>query len=68
MIQHLLLQVISDAELVLINVVAKWLGSMHDASIMCESLLFQALEGNNKPPSSFIIGNWLHDEELTNDP
>jgi len=50
-------QIISDADLNIVNCVAKWPGGVHDARILRESPLFDAFESSNKPLSGFILGD-----------
>lgn len=42
-----------------INYIAKWLGSVHDARILCECALFQSFENYNgrKPMRGIIVGD-----------
>lgn len=51
------LQVICDADLVFMNCVSKWPGSLHDARILRESPLFHAFEQNRKPLDGVILGD-----------
>ena len=51
------LQVVCDADLVFIDVVAKWPGSVHDARILRRSALFDAFEGPRKPVTGFLLGD-----------
>jgi len=41
----------------IINCVAKWPGSVHDARILRESPIFAAFEGNPKPLNGYILGD-----------
>ena len=41
----------------IINCVAKWPGSVHDALVLRESPIFAAFEGNPKPLNGFILGD-----------
>ena len=41
----------------IVNCVAKWPGSVHDARILRESPLFEAFESSNKPLSGYILGD-----------
>ena len=50
-------QVICNADLVFINVIAKWPGSVHDARILRESMVFEAFERNQKPLQGLISGD-----------
>ena len=43
-----LVQVICDADLFFINVIAKWPGSVHDARILRQSVVFENCEGTSK--------------------
>ena len=52
-----LFQVVCDADLVFMNVVAKWPGSVHDSRILRLSPLFQAFEGIRKPVDGIILGD-----------
>ncbi|CAJ1066464.1 putative nuclease HARBI1 [Xyrichtys novacula] len=50
--------VICDADLIFINCVAKWPGSVHDARMLRECSLFQAFENNaRKPVNGVILGD-----------
>jgi len=49
-------QIICDADLNIVNCVAKWPGSVHDSRILRESPLFEAFE-NNKPLNGLILGD-----------
>ena len=49
-IQYLLYQGICDADLLFINVVAMWPGSVHDTGILPESALFRAFESPRHVP------------------
>ncbi|KAK7476085.1 hypothetical protein BaRGS_00032712, partial [Batillaria attramentaria] len=52
------LKVICDADLIFINCVSKWPGSVHDARILRESPLFQAFENNaRKPVDGLLLGD-----------
>jgi len=50
-------KLICDADLKIINCVAKLLGSVRDARVLRESAIFSAFESNRKPLSGFIIGD-----------
>ena len=52
-----LLQVICDADLMFVDVVAKWPGSVHDSRILRRSALFDAFEGNHRPIDGFLLGD-----------
>jgi len=52
-----IVQIVCDADLKIINCVAKWPGSVHDARILRESRIFSAFEGHPKPVSGFILGD-----------
>lgn len=59
-------QVICDADLKFIKVVARWPGSVHDARILRNCPLFAAFEGNRPPmdgillaDSGYMIRSWL---------
>ena len=49
-IQFLLYQGICDADLLFINVIAMWLGSVHDSGILPVSALFRAFESPRYVP------------------
>jgi len=51
------MQVICDSDLKIINCIAKWPGSVHDARILRESTLFADFESHNKPLSGYILGD-----------
>ena len=53
----LFLQVVCDADLIFIDVVAKWPGSVHDATILRQSQLFASMER----PRSYLDGIILGD-------
>ena len=62
----ILFQLICDADMRIINCVAKWPGSVHDARILRECPLFADFESNNKPldgaflgDSGYMIRDWL---------
>ena len=50
-------QVICDADLIFMDVMAKWPGSVHDSEILRRSALFDAFEGNNRPINGFLLGD-----------
>jgi hypothetical protein len=50
-------QVMCDADLKIVNCVAKWPGAVHDSRMLHESLIFTAFESNQKPVASFILGD-----------
>ncbi|KAI0216810.1 putative nuclease HARBI1, partial [Lamellibrachia satsuma] len=51
-------QVICDADLLFINCIAKWPGSVHDARVLRESSLFDAFESEiQKPLRGIILGD-----------
>ena len=49
-IQYLLYQGICDADLLFINVIAMWSGSVHDSGILPVSALFRAFESPRYVP------------------
>ncbi|KAI0230115.1 hypothetical protein LSAT2_019508 [Lamellibrachia satsuma] len=53
-------QLICDADMLIINCVAKWPGSVHDARILWESPLFDAFESHQKPLTGVSWRQWLH--------
>ncbi|KAI0242762.1 hypothetical protein LSAT2_011068 [Lamellibrachia satsuma] len=59
-------KLICDAGMLIINCVAKWPGSVHDARILRESPLFDAFESHQKPltgvffgDSGYMLRDWL---------
>ena len=52
-----MMQVICDADLSIINLIAKWPGSVHDARVLQESSLFADFEGHAKPISGYVLGD-----------
>ena len=49
---------ICEADLVFINCVAKWPGSVHDARVLRESAVFHAFENNaRKPVDGLLLGD-----------
>ena len=50
-------QVICDADLLFINVVARWPGSVHDAKMLHHPPLFPAFEGPRPPLDGVILGD-----------
>ncbi|RUS74045.1 hypothetical protein EGW08_018194 [Elysia chlorotica] len=59
-------QIVCGPNLEIMNCVAKWASSVHDARILRESQLFAAFEGNNKPlqgiflaDSGYMLRDWL---------
>ena len=49
---------ICDADLVFINCVVKWPGSVHDARVLRESAVFDVFENNaRKPVDSLLLGD-----------
>ena len=50
-------QVVCDSDLMIINCITKWPGSVHDARILRESALFADLEGHPKPLSGYLLGD-----------
>ena len=54
-------QVVCDSELMIINCIARWPGSVHDARILRESALFADVECYPKPLFRLCTGRqWLH--------
>ncbi|XP_070203343.1 putative nuclease HARBI1 [Littorina saxatilis] len=51
------IQVICDADLIFINIIARWPGSVHDARILRESALFRAFESPRKPLNGVFLGD-----------
>ncbi|KAK7477226.1 hypothetical protein BaRGS_00002137, partial [Batillaria attramentaria] len=49
--------VVCDADLVWLNVVARWPGSVHDSKILRLSSLFRSFEGNEKPVDGIILAD-----------
>ncbi|XP_025098862.1 putative nuclease HARBI1 [Pomacea canaliculata] len=50
-------QVICNADLLFIDVVAKWPGSVHDARILRQSSIFAAFEGHPKPVDGVMLAD-----------
>lgn len=57
LISIIFFQVLCDANLVFLNVVAKWAGSVHDARILRNSALFEAFESERPPLQGVILGD-----------
>ena len=51
-----LLQVIYEADLMFMDVMAKSPGSVHYSRILRRSVLFEAFEGNHRPINGFLLG------------
>lgn len=51
------MQIMCDADMRVINCIAKWPGSVHDARILRESPIFAAFESRQKPLSGYILGD-----------
>ena len=64
MLTILLFQLICDADMMIVNCVAKWPGSVPDARILRESALFTAFESDRKPLNGVFLG---HDGYLIRD-
>ena len=58
-IQYLLYQGTCDADLLIINVIAMWPGSVHDSGILPESALFGTFESPRYVPKGRERGRWL---------
>ncbi|XP_025099687.1 putative nuclease HARBI1 [Pomacea canaliculata] len=50
-------QVICDADMIFIDVVAKWPGSVHDSRVLRESGIFNAMEQVNQPVRGYLLGD-----------
>ena len=56
-----------DADLIFINCIAKWPGSVHDSRVLRESSLFDAFESERRKPlkgcilgdSGYMMRDWL---------
>ncbi|RUS74331.1 hypothetical protein EGW08_017901 [Elysia chlorotica] len=53
-------RIVCGPNLEIMNCVAKWAGSVHDARILRESQLFAAFEGNNKPLQGIFLGENIY--------
>ena len=51
------MQVICDADLLFIDIIAKWPGSVSDAWILRKSALCAAFEGSEKPVAGLLLGD-----------
>lgn len=66
MLLYIFEQVICNADLMFIGVLAKWPGSVHDARILRQSRVFTIFEGKGRPvdgvmlgDSGYMIRDWL---------
>ncbi|XP_041349233.1 putative nuclease HARBI1 [Gigantopelta aegis] len=50
-------QLMCDADLIFINCIAKWPGSVHDSRILRESSLFEDFENKRQPMRGIILGD-----------